>query len=203
MVREKNWVYLVAILFLLPVLGGCGSMANTRTFVNPQADFSFYKKVALLPFRNNSGDQLAGERMTENFTTELLIAGKLEVMDPGQFNSVVAQVVKTNAPISTVELSAAHLSQIATVAGVEGIFMGTIHDFKMITVGADQYPLIAMTVKFIDAPTGTVVWQNSVHIKGGPNVPILTIGETFTLGELSQETCTLLVKDFYKRAYPK
>lgn len=192
-------------LLLLTIFGapGCSSLVNTRSFLNPQADFGFYKKVGLLPFRNQAEDRLAGEKVTENFMTELLIAGELDVMDPGQFNAVVAQVVRSNAPVSTLDLTPAQLSQVANVAGVQGIFTGTVHDFKMIQLGGDQYPMISMTVKFIDAPTGTVAWQGSINATGGPNLPIVSIGETFTLGELSQKSCAIVVKDFFRKAYSK
>jgi hypothetical protein len=190
-----------AMLLLALASSGCASLIDSRSFINKEADFSFYKKVGLLPFRNLAEDRLAGEKVTEHFMTELLIAGELDVMDPGQFNAVVAQVARTNAPVSTLELGTAQLTQIASVAGVQGIFMGTIHDFRMIQLGGDQYPLISMTVKFIDAPTGTVAWQNSTNITGGPNLPIVSIGETFTLGELSQKVCRTVVKDFFMKAH--
>lgn len=191
------------LLLLLATCLGCGSLMESRSFVNPQTDFSFYKRVGLLPFKNMAEDRLAGEKLTEHFMTELLIAGEVEVMDPGQFSAVVSQVAKTNAPVSTLDLSAEQLTQIAEFAKVQGIFMGTVEDYKMVQLGGDQYPLISMTVKFIDAPTGTVVWQHTVSATGGPNLPIVSIGETFTLGGLSQKVCEGVVKDFYKKAASK
>lgn len=191
------------VVILLAASAGCGSLVKTRSFLNPQADFSFYKKVAILPFRNQADDKLAGDKVTEQFMTELLIAGELDVMDPGQFNAVVAQVARTNAPVSTLELGSQQLGQIATVAAVQGIFTGTLHEYKMVQIGGDQYPMISMTVKFIDAPTGTVAWQNSINATGGPNLPIISVGETFTMGELSQKLCRIAVKDFFKKAYSK
>lgn len=190
-------------ILMAATLFGCSSLMESRSFTNPQADFSFYKKVGLIPFKNMAEDRLAGDKMTEVFMTELLIAGELEVMDPGQFNAVVSQVLKSAAPISTLELTPAQLKAIADFAGVQGIFMGTVHDYRMIQLGGDQYPLIAMTVKFIDAPTGTVVWQNSINATGGPNLPVVSIGETFTLGALSQEVSEKTVKDFHRKAFSK
>lgn len=199
----KRWTAVAALLPAVLAMAGCASLIDARSFVNPQADFSYYSKVGLLPFRNQAEDRLAGEKVTEHFMTELLIAGELEVMDPGQFNAVVAQVARTNAPASTLELGVQQLSQIASVAGVQGIFTGTVHEYKMIQLGGDQYPMISMTAKFLDAPTGTVVWQNSVSATGGPNLPIVSVGETFTLAELTQKVCRAAVKDFYKKAYSK
>jgi len=192
-----------SLVLLLLSTAACSSLTNSRSFVNPQADFSFYKKVGLIPLRNQADDRLAGEKVTELLMTELLIAGGLDVMDPGQFNAVVARVTKSNAPVSALELSPEQLSQIATVAGVQGIFMGTVHDYRMLPLGGEQYPLISMTVKFVDAPTGTVAWQHSINATGGPYLPIVSIGETFTLGELTQSACRTVVKDFHRKAYPK
>lgn len=201
--RIGNRLKISMALLLLATCAGCGSLMESRSFVNPQTDFSFYKRVGLLPFKNMAEDRLAGEKVTEHFMTELLIAGELEVMDPGQFNAVVSQVAKTNVPVSTLDLSSEQLTRVAEFAKVQGIFMGTVQDYKMIQLGGDQYPLISMTVKFIDAPTGTVVWQNTVSATGGPNLPIVSIGETFTLGALSQKVCEKVVKDFYKKAASK
>lgn len=192
-----------AALFLLTVtLMGCGSMTDSRSFIHPEADFSFYQKVGVLMFKNHAEDPLAGEKMTEHFMTELLILGKLEVMDPGQFSGVVAQVAKTRAPVASLNLSPDMLTQIAEIAGVQGIFTGAVHDYKMIQLGGEQYPLITMTLKFIDAPTGTVAWQNNMTSMGGPNLPIVSIGEIYTLGHLSQKVCREMAEDFIEKAYP-
>lgn len=185
-------------LFMLVALTGCGGLTDSRTFTNPQADFSFYQRVGMIQFKNYSEDKLAGEKLSEHFMTEVLIGGELDMMDQGQFNAVVAQVLRTNAPVAGIDLSTAHLTQVGEFAKVQGIFMGTIHEYKMVQVAGEQYPLISMTIKFIDAPTGTVAWQKSISMTGGPNLPILSIGETFTLGVLSQKISEKIVKDFLK-----
>lgn len=192
----------VMIVLLLLSAAGCGTMTDSRSFVHFDADFSFYKKVGVITFNNQATDALAGEKVTEHFMTELLMHGGLEVMDPGQFNGVIAQVAKSNAAASSLALSPDNLSQIAQVAGVQGIFMGVVHEYAMIQLGGEQYPMISMTLKFIDAPTGTVAWQNSITTVGGPNLPIVSIGETFTLGQLTQKVCRILADDFYDKAYP-
>lgn len=202
--KFSAWLQAGVLLALGLTAAGCGSLIESRSFVNPNADFSFYKRVGLLPFNNLSADdRLAGEKMTEVFMTELLIGEGLDVMDPGQFNTVVAQVARTNAPVSSPDLSPAQLTQIGELAKVQGIFMGTIHDYKIVQIGGEQYPLITLTVKFIDAPTGTVAWQNSTTATGGPNLPVVSIGETFTLGAMSQKVSKKVVRSFYNDAISK
>lgn len=189
----------IGILLVLLLNGfGCAP-SSSRVFLNPQADFSYYQRVGLFPFKNLTDDQLASEKFTDAYLTELLIAGELEVMDIGQFRSVVAQVAKAN----VYDLGASQLAQIGELAKVQGIFMGAIQDYKMINVGGEQYPLISVSVKFIDAATGTVVWQYITTVAGGPNLPIVTFGEIFTLAELGSKVSQNIVKDFYKKAFAK
>jgi hypothetical protein len=197
--KKSGW----GILLLILVLPGCSPMTRSRSFVHPDADFSYYQKVGVLAFANQAEDRMAGEKLTEYFLTEFLIRGDLEVMEPGQLSGVVAQVARTGGGPSTSDLSTAHLQQIGEVAGVQGIFMGVVHDYKMMQIGGEQYPLISMTLKFIDTPTGTLAWQNSVSAVGGPNLPIVSIGESFTLGQLSQKVCGEMAKDFFKKASRK
>ncbi|MCK5069728.1 MAG: hypothetical protein KAR01_04270 [Desulfocapsa sp.] len=189
------------IYLLLILLGtGCGSMLDVRSFMHPEADFSFYQRVGVLPFANQADDALAGEKVTEHFMTEVLINGDLAVMDPGQFNAVVNQVARLPVAGKTLGLSPDQLTQISEVAGVQGIFEGIVHEYRMIQLGGEQYPVISMTVKFIDAPTGTVVWQSNITARGGPNLPIVSIGESFLLGELTQKVVREVVDDFYDKA---
>jgi len=197
---KNKWGIFLVLLFTVT---GCSPMTKSRSFIHPDSDFSFYQKVGVLPFANQADDRLAGEKLIENFITELLIWGNLTVMDTGQLNGVVAQVAKSGAPGAIFDLSPTHLGQIAEVAGVQGLFMGTVHDYKMIQLGGEQYPLISMTLKFIDAPTGTIVWQNTVSAVGGPNLPIVSIGESFTLGQLSQKICREMASNFFESAYPR
>jgi hypothetical protein len=188
-------------LSLMIACTGCNSMIDTRSFIHPDADFSYYQKVGVLPFSNQSEDRLAGEKVTEHFMTELLIKGQLEVMDPGQFNAMVTQVLRGAVSGTSAEFTPAEVTQIANVAGVQGIFMGIVHEYRMTQLGGEQYPVISMTVKFIDAQTGKVVWQSNVNAQGGPNLPIVSIGETFLLGAMTQKVSREVVKDFADKAF--
>lgn len=191
------------VALLLLVLTGCSSLMESRSYVNPQIDSSFYHKVGVLPFRNLAEDRVASEKVGDVFMTEVLMAGQLDVMEPGQLNQVVAQVTKSNVAATGQELSAAQLKEIAEFAGVQGLFIGTVEEYKMVQLGGEQYPMISLTAKFIDAPSGTVAWQHSLSATGGPNLPIISIGESFTLGQLTQKACEQAVRDFYKKALAK
>jgi len=54
-----------------------------------------------------------------------------------------------------------------------------------------------MNARSADAPTGTVDWPERYLERRGPKMPILAVGEIFTLGELSLRTCKTIIRDFY------
>ena len=68
----------------------------------------------------------------------------------------------------------------------------------MVRIGQTQYPLITQDVELVDVATGKTVWMISHTKKGGPNLPFVSIGETFTLGELLQEICRDIVSKIPK-----
>ncbi len=188
------------MLAAVAVLAGCHAPFHMRSFNHPEADYDFYERVGTLPFSSEADDSLAGEKVTEDFVTELLIHGGLQVMDPGQFRAVVSQVAGTPNPAAPLRYTPEVLKKIGEKAGVQGIFMGTVHEYKMMQVAGEQYPILSMTVKLIDAPTGTVVWQSNVTSRGGPNIPLVSFGESFVMGELTQKVCRKVVDDFFKKA---
>ena len=192
-----------AILILLASslwIVGCSAPLHMRSFNHPEADYEFYERVGILPFRSEADDILAGHKVAEHFLTELLIGGSLNVMDPGQLNAVVAETVGVPNPAALETYSPEQLKRIAETARVQGLFIGIVHDYRMMQLAGEQYPTLSMTVKFVDAPTGTVVWQNNVTARGGPNYPIISAGESFVLGELTQKVCTKVATDFYRKS---
>jgi TolB-like protein len=79
---RRTVVRTLAAAILLGMLPGCA--AGPKLYVNPQADMSFYKKVAVLPFANLSQDRFAGERVARAFITELVLADRFQVIEPAE-----------------------------------------------------------------------------------------------------------------------
>jgi hypothetical protein len=53
-----------------------------RVYVNPEADLAFYKKIAVLPFRDLSGSGPAAPRVTRAFVSELIMTNRYELVQP-------------------------------------------------------------------------------------------------------------------------
>lgn len=174
----------MATLWIAILASGCG---GPRTYVHPDVDVSYYETLGVLPFRNLTNDRLAGEKITGIFTTELLMKKRFEVVEPGQFRRIARNVLSGS--LDSGEWTAENIAKLGTSAGVQGVITGTVREYEMIRIGQTQYPLVTIDVEMIDAETGRVVWMISHTKKGGPNLPVISVGETYTLGEMAQEVC--------------
>jgi hypothetical protein len=179
------------------LLAGCATVP--RSFFNEEADMSFYTRVGILPFKNLASDRFADEKIRSCLFTELLVANRFELLDPGEINSLVLQVTGERVPSG--DFSLEHVGALAEKGGLQGFFEGVIREYQFIRAGQEQFPLISLSVRFVDAQTGKTVWSADLSRRGGPNLPFLSVGETHTLGELAQRVCRDLASDFVRKAY--
>ena len=189
--------YLKNLTLLALLAAGCG---GPRSFVHPSTDIGFYKRLGVVNFTNLTADRFAGEKMTSSFVTELLLQKKFEVVEPGEFERLVAEV-RGSSSEERKDLGAEQIKLIGDRAGINGIIEGEVKEFQMTRIGAEDFPLISVSIRLVDAPSGQVVWMSSYTAKGGPKFPIFSFGETRTLGELAQKVCKKMVRDFVSRAY--
>ena len=181
--KAANW-WLFGAAWILVASAGCG---GPRTYLHPDVDISYYQRLGVLPFRNLSNDRLAGEKVTGIFVTELLVRHIFEVVEPGQFRRMAREILPGG--LESGEWKAEDIARLGTEAGVQGIITGTVREYEMIRIGQTAYPLVTIDVELIDVETGRVVWMISHTRRGGPNLPIISVGETFTLGEMAQKVC--------------
>ena len=186
----------VALLILTAI-----SCSGPRNFLNEGTDWTFYKQIGVLPFVNYSADRYAGEKVQSAFITELYLTRKFDVMEPGQFNTKAAAELKLSPSTSISELSLDQIKAIGQATGVQGVIEGVVREYTTTRVGQADYPIISLNIRLIDVPTGTVVWMASYTKKGGPNLPIISVGETHTLSELTQKICHEMVSDFVSKAF--
>jgi hypothetical protein len=172
----------VAALLLLTA---CGSSAR---FVDQEADIAYYERVAVAPFMSLSQDQLAGQKVADIFFAELLETGFAQVVEPGQL--LAAMIKARGGTPLTNPWSTEEIAKLGAEIGIQGIFMGTVRDYRMEQVGRDSFPHVSLEIRFVDATSGRIVWTADQTRRGGPGVPILGTGEIHTLGELTSDMCS-------------
>jgi curli biogenesis system outer membrane secretion channel CsgG len=186
----------ILLLALGALAAGCA--APGRFYVNGDADMAFYKKVAVLPFANLTNDRFAGERVTRMFVTELVIAERFQVADPGEIRAVLERT--GGLPNSEGTYDPKKLKEAASEVGANGLIRGAVTEYQMLGGTSAQRPAIAFDVEMVDVATGTVVWKASLSKRGKARVPVLG-GGTTTLSRLTEDACRDVVERIDREAF--
>lgn len=181
----KNWRILAfgALLFTVVACSG------PRSYLNPEADMGFYRRIGVAAFVSLADDPRAAQKLQRVLVTELLKRGDFEIVPLGQFEKIETDVRSKQSLSYPAPLDSTALKMIGEQTGAQGILLGTVREFRMDRVGQEEFPLVAFSLQLVDAPTGQVVWDVSIGERGGPKLPVISLGETHTLSELSTKLC--------------
>jgi hypothetical protein len=150
--------------------GGCGAPVH---YIHPTYDFSTVKTVAVLPLENLTTEQLSAERVRKAVVSELLASGVVDVVELGQVNRALNQ--QGIQSVSTI--GSDDVKKLAGALGVQAFVVGSVDTYDRISLGGGSFPEVTITLRLVDAGTGTVVWSAS-QTGGGVGV----IGRLFGLG---------------------
>ncbi len=79
--RHRIELAVLALVAGCLAVSGCASGVPSTEFTNPQFDFAFVERVAVIPFENLTNDRQAGLRATRITNTELLASQAVEVVE--------------------------------------------------------------------------------------------------------------------------
>lgn len=193
--KRNRWADAAALALAL-VAWSCAS-STTRVYVNPEADMTFYRKVAILPFNAVGTEMAAGPRVTRAFITELIMTDRYQIVQPDEFHVALSKVSGLPGPDGVYDQ--AKLREAAGQIGVTGILRGGVTEYMMQRSGTGETPALAFDVELLDINTGDVAWRSSISKRGKARVPIL--GHSIkTLGQLTQAACRELVGRLEKEA---
>lgn len=143
-------------------LSGCAAPQNESTFVRQKTDLRYVKKVAVLPFANNTGDQFAAKRIRDITTTQILSMGIFDVVDQGVVDSALREMaIGKDKPLGT-----PILKRLGQRLGVQAFIDGTVNDIGSNKSGPFSYPEVSLTLKLVDSESAEVLWQSSAHRNG-------------------------------------
>lgn len=194
-VMLASWARGAALAALL-VAAGCAS--GPRLYVNSQADLTFYKKIAVVPFRNLTNERFAGERVTRAFLTELVMTEHYEIVDQNEFAAVLDKIGGN--PGFEGIYDPVKVKDAATQIQVTGVLRGTVTEYTMQRNGTSDIPVVSFDAELIDVATSNVVWRGSVVRRGKGRIPLLGGGER-TYGQLVQDATRSLVRQIEREAF--
>jgi curli biogenesis system outer membrane secretion channel CsgG len=193
MSRTLRCGWVAALIALL----ACGCATTGRIYVNPDADQGFYKKIAVLPFANVSGNSLAAPRVTRAFVTELIIADLYQVVEPELMQEPLS--ASGAEPDGQGRYPSEKVKEMATRLGAQGVVQGAVTEYEMQRRGDDDTPVLGFDVELLDVATGNVVWRFHWVGKGAGRLPVVG-GGIRTLGQLTQHACQATVGDLKAKA---
>ncbi len=161
-IKRQNILPLAAMTVLLLTGLGCASSIQPTEFTNPDVDFGFIERVAVLPFENLSNDQQAGFRATRLMITELLASGAVDVVEPGEVEGALAKIRGRPSQPSIEEIVGLGQS-----LEVQAVIMGTVAQSEILRSGAVAIPAVTLDAQMVETETGAIVWAATNTEKGG------------------------------------
>ena len=159
----KRSTQLWLLLLVLAVVPGCSPRASS--YVNPDVDFSFIRRVAIFPFQNLSSDHKAPARIGSIFLAELLEQDGLVVLAPGETISALVEMKLTAAEV----LSEEQIVALGEALDVDAVFFGTVEEYGLEQMGRDRAFGLTASFSLAETTTGSLIWNSQVH-RGGISI---------------------------------
>jgi hypothetical protein len=151
---EKLRILFLGLLTILFVNYGCGK-GTPSFYINQDVDFSFFKRVTVLPFENLTNDRFAGDMVRQIVISELLTTGLVEVTVPGD---PIAAIEKLRLKLKD-PLSAEHIKTIGKTLKVQAVILGAVEEFGQVRYGNVSAPEVSITLMMADTSSGSIVWS--------------------------------------------
>lgn len=187
----------VATMAMLAIATGCA--AGPRLFVNHKADLTYYQRIAVVPFANLTNDANAGERVTRAFMTELVMAERFQIVEPGEFHGMLERI--GGLPDGQGHADPKKLAEAATEAQATGLIRGAVTEYTVQRSGTDEVPVITFDVEMLDVATLQTVWRITVSERGRGRLPVLGGANHKSFGMVTQDACRDAVKALRKEAF--
>ena len=169
MKRPRHTVLASILAAGLTLLGCSGNLATTE-FINPEFDFGFIERVAVLPLEDLVGDRQAGVRATRILITEILAAGAVEVVEPGEVQAVFDRVVRGRSSPSKKEVV-----ELGRELGVQAIMTGSVTQSEVLRSGTVSVPVVTLDLHLLETETGATVWA-ATHTERGSGTAAKWLG---------------------------
>jgi hypothetical protein len=151
----KGTILVVFICTILFFVSGCRGTLPVNYYINPDIDFSFFKKVAVMPLENLTNDKSAGEIVRHMVISELLASGLVDVVIPGEVMAVVNDLGIQN----IASLNARQINALGKALNVEAIIMGSVEQYGEVRSGNVSAPEVTFTLLMAETGTGNVIWS--------------------------------------------
>ena len=173
-------------------LCGCASNPDDHYFRECKVQGNVYvapgkdsiRKVAVLPFK--APTELIGSSVSDMFVTELLRAGRYELVERGQMANVLGE-----AELALAGLSASKATEVGQMLGADGVIIGTVDEYGTVAKGGKVCPSVGISIRLIECKSGKIVWSADLAERANPGQTTLAVHARKVVHEM---TATLYKK---------
>jgi len=182
----------IACIIILLICLGCAPKASF--YISPDYDFSFIKKVAVLPLENFTNERTAGSIVTHVVISELLASGLVDVAPPGDVVAALQNLrINPGSSLTTEQIKA-----ISKTLNVQAVIFGSVNKYAQVTEGNISYPEISITLMMADATSGTIIWSVTKTTEK-PNFWVKHFGaKADTISEALEKVVRNAIQTLYK-----
>ncbi len=166
---------------------GCFGGDAAIFHIREDVDFSFIKKVAVLPLDNLTNDKFADEIIRQMAISELLASGLVDVSIPGDVISAIKRLNIT----SITALDVKQIKDLGKQLKVEAIVLGSVEQYGEVRLGNHSAPEVTLTLMMADIITGSVLWSVTTT-RGGSSFMVRHFGAK---AETMSETALATVRE--------
>lgn len=153
---RKSTIYLIIVGTMI-LISGCGGKTTSTGYQREETDYSYIRQIGVLPFTNETKDELVATRARDITITQILALGLFDTVDKGIVDSVIAEEALTpGAPIDPLSLR-----RMGQRLRVQAFILGTVDLAQENRIGSVSFPQVAVTLRMVDANTGLILWQSS------------------------------------------
>lgn len=184
-----RWIKIFIIL--VPFLSGCSFLNPPNTYLN--GDFQRYhvKRIAVLPFFNNTNAKDAGEVVTRAFVEELFDRKNLKVELPGN----VRKLIVAERIIIRKGIGADHIKLIGKRLNVDAVIIGWVENYNRGVKGQHtKVPVVSINARMVHAKSCSVLWIGQNKRRGDDYVTILNYGRISSVAALARKVVDELLE---------
>ncbi len=145
----------ISLFLALWLLSGCGGKGIPGFYINQDIDFSYIKRVAVLPLDNLTNDKFAGDAVRHVVMSELLATGLVEVSCPGDAIAALESMkIKPGQALNAEQIKAVGKS-----LNVQAVVLGAVNKYGEVREGNISAPEVSITLMMADTGSGSIIWS--------------------------------------------
>lgn len=192
--KSLRQLFTLSVIFLLIFGSGCAGRGASSFYVRQDCDFSFIKRVAVLPLDNLTNERFAGDAVRQVVISELLASGLVDVVVPGDAMAAVENLKLKPGQ----SLNAEQIKALGKALKVQAVVLGAVNKFGEVREGNVSAPEVTITLMMADTSSGSIVWS-ATRTSGGASFMARHFGaRSNTMSEAVLKVVREAIQTLYK-----